>query len=154
MKTKTIAIHALCATCAVFLAFTQCTKEPKVEPNITFENVNTLRPTVYADQNQASQVIQFTTTGAWTSTVNPAAGSRESGTPNWVLISPSSGNTAGNYTVTVYFGTNATGADRRAVIMLDIDGSLVSITPTQKATTQSGEIPTTPTLPTVPIQPL
>lgn len=153
MTTKNIFKPILFAVLSVATVFISCKKEPEVTPAIKFESVNALRQTVFADQVQAPQVIKFTTTGAWTSTVDWAPGSRNRNTPDWVIITPDRGSSEGEYTVTVLFGVNATGADRSAIIMLSLENSMVSITVTQKGTTATGTVPTTPTLPTVPINP-
>jgi len=137
----------LFAVLSVAAVFTSCKKEPEVTPSIKFENVNALRQTVFADQTQAPLDIQFTTLGKWSSAVYAAPGSRTRKTPDWVVITPTEGKTAGDYTAKLLFGVNATGADRSAIIMLSLDTTMVSITVTQKGTTEKGAVPKTPTLP-------
>jgi hypothetical protein len=154
MKTKSIFTIVLFAVLGIAALFTSCNKEPENNPSIRFDNVNTLRQTVFADEIIAPQVIQFTTTAAWTSSISTMTNSQlKGGEPDWVIITPNKGNAAGNYTVSIILGVNATGEDRSAVIMLTVGSSLVSITITQKGTTATGTIPTTPTFPTIPTEP-
>ncbi len=143
----------LLALLGAIAMFTSCNKEPEAKPAIRFENVSTLRQTVFADQIQAPQVIKFTTTEAWTSSISTIPTSQlRDGEPDWILMTPQAGN-AGEHSVTIRLGVNASGADRSAVIMLTVGNSIVSITITQRGTTATGTIPTTPTYPTVPTEP-
>ncbi|MCL2327462.1 MAG: BACON domain-containing protein [Bacteroidetes bacterium] len=141
MKTKSIFKPLLFAVLSVATVFISCKKEPEVTPVIEFENVNALRQTVKADQVKAPQVIKFTTTGAWTSAVHWAPGFRTKHDPDWVRITPDGGSSAKEYSVTVEFDINTTGADRSAIILLYAGGSPVSITVTQEGTTAKGTVP-------------
>lgn len=154
MKTKNIFTTVLLAILGIATLFTSCNKNPETNPAIRFENVNTLRQTVFADEVKAPQVIKFTTTEAWTSSISILPNSQLKGDePDWILMTPRQGSTAGDYSVNIVLGVNASGVDRTAVIMLTVGKSLVSITITQKGTTATGTVPTTPTFPTTSTEP-
>ena len=55
--------------------------------------------------------VSFTTTGAWTSMVEPV--STKSSQPMWVSITPDHGEEAGTYTVNINLEANDTGEDRK-----------------------------------------
>jgi hypothetical protein len=154
MKTKNIFTALLLAVLSIATLFTSCNKESETNPVIRFENLKTLRQTIFADEIIVPQVIKFTTTEAWTSSISVLPNSQLKGDePDWILMSPRQGSAAGDYSLTIALGVNATGVDRTAVIMLTVEKSLTSITITQKGTTATGSVPTTPTVPTLPTNP-
>ncbi|MDR0955274.1 MAG: hypothetical protein LBM20_07860 [Rikenellaceae bacterium] len=93
--------------------------------------------TVYADEEKGSSTVLFTTAGAWTSSISEEAG-------DWVSISPSSGDGAGDYTIAITLEPNFTGIDRSATILITSDDGSIPITVTQKAVIETGEKPVNP----------
>ena len=108
---------------------------------------------VYADETAgtAEGGISFTTTGAWRATVAPVTKAEDAtGTTDWVQVVPDHGDAAGDYTIQVVLGVNATGEDRSATITITCGATVITITVTQKGTTESGEVPEEGTDPVVP----
>ncbi|MDR0547259.1 MAG: BACON domain-containing protein, partial [Dysgonamonadaceae bacterium] len=111
---------------------------------------------VYADQTTATGGVSFTTKGAWTSTITekPAAAqssqrranSATADAPLWISIDPDHGDAAGDYTINIVLEANTTGADRTAIITIRCGETEISITVTQRTTTETGEQPETPRL--------
>jgi hypothetical protein len=116
-------------------AFTSCEEEQEPTKAIELTGGQTTQ-SVFADQRQASGKVSFTTTGAWTSTISE--GTRAT---SWVTVTPSSGNAAGDYTITISLVPNYTGVDHTATVTITSGGEELNITVIQKATTQSGEVP-------------
>ena len=118
-------------------AITGCDDKDKKDPipEIKVENETALTQTAFADNTTGASDVTFTTAGAWISTINEGNAKAVS----WVSISPSSGNTAGKYTIAITLTPNATGADRTATITITCNGEDIKITVTQKATKQNGE---------------
>ena len=111
-------------------ALTSCSDKEDNPSNIEVENKEALNQTVYADQTQGESTVTFTTTGAWTSSVNVS----------WLSISPNSGEEAGTYTVSIAVETNTTGTDRSTTIIIVCDGDETPINVTQKATKEDGTV--------------
>ena len=92
--------------------------------------------------------VSFTTTGAWTSMVEPV--STKSSQPMWVSITPDHGEEAGTYTVNINLEANDTGEDRKANIIISCGTQKITIAITQVATPQvpsdGGEDNTKPSL--------
>jgi hypothetical protein len=97
---------------------------------------------VFADQHQAQSKVSFKSGGAWKSSISEGT---RAGT--WITINPSSGSTAGDYTITITLDMNYTGADRTATITIICGDEEITITVTQKATTEDGVIPEDPEKP-------
>lgn len=110
--------------------------------SITVGNQQQLTQTVFADENAGKSSVAFTTTGAWISEISesPAAKSTRAAA-DWVSISPSSGEKAGDYTIGISVQTNYTGEKRSATISLKCSGEMVNIVVTQEAVTESGDKP-------------
>lgn len=70
---------------------------------ITVPNQTELEQTVYADNTTGKSGITFTTTGAWTSSINESSLTRSDKTssPEWISIDPASGDKAGSYTISI-----------------------------------------------------
>ena len=117
---------------------------------------------VYADETEgtAEGGISFTTTGPWRATVTPvtkagdadwlSVGTKAEGETSWVAVVPDHGDEAGAYSIRIELGVNATGADRSATITITCGATVITITVTQKGTTESGEVPEEGTDPVVP----
>ena len=101
----------------------------------SIQNSKALNQTLFAN-NVGGESLTFTTTGAWTSSV---VETKSSATASWLNISPSSGNEAGTYTVNVNAAPNTTGAERKATIRITCKDESITITVTQRATTETGE---------------
>jgi hypothetical protein len=116
-------------------AFTSC--EEKTEPTKAIELTGgQTTQSVFADQEQTSGGLSFTTNGPWTSTI-----SESTRAASWISIDPSSGSKAGDYTITISLEPNYTGADRTATITIVCGEQTIPITVTQKATTEDGVVP-------------
>ena len=102
----------------------------KEEPNETpFNQI------VNADETTGKSGVTFVTSGAWTSTITEGTTkSTKSGTASWISIDPDSGDTAGEYTITISLQKNYTGEDRKATITISFDDMDITITVTQKGT--------------------
>ena len=110
---------------------------------------------VYADETAgtAEGGISFTTTGAWRATVTPVTKAEDTaGTENWVQVVPDHGDAAGDYTIQVVLGVNATGEDRSATITITCGTTTITITVTQKGTTEDGKVPEEGTDPVAPVK--
>lgn len=139
---KTILLTLFLAAAALLAG---CDKENSEEaPAITVPNQEHLTQNVYADENTGKNDVTFTTTGAWTSEIKKSSGTRseQSEAVDWVSITPSSGDKAGEYTIKISLQTNYTGEKRSATISLKCGGELVSIAVTQEAVTAAGDKPT------------
>ena len=110
---------------------------------ITVPNQTELEQTVYADNTTGKSGITFTTTGAWTSSINESSLSRSDKTssPEWISIDPASGDKAGSYTISISLNKNLTGANRSAIITIICGGERITISITQEATTEEGKEP-------------
>ena len=110
---------------------------------------------VYADETAgtAEGGISFTTTGAWRATVTPVTKAEDAaGTTDWVQVVPDHGDAAGDYTIQVVLGVNATGEDRSATITITCGTTTITITVTQKGTTEDGKVPEEGTDPVAPVK--
>jgi hypothetical protein len=127
---------------ALFVAgfiFNGCNKNDNDSNNdlqeFTVLDKTTLTQTVYNDETPAT--VTFETIGAWTSSIKE--GTSQS-TPAWISISPTSGDEAKEYTVTITLEPNATGSERSAVITFTCNGENVTVNITQKATNKDGTL--------------
>lgn len=109
---------------------------------ITVPNKAELTQKVYADQTTGKSGVTFATEGAWSSSIAVATGKAEQTiAPDWIKISPESGDKAGEYTIKITLGTNFTGATRTATITIVSGKDKITITITQEATTEKGDVP-------------
>lgn len=110
---------------------------------IRVDDKSSLSQTVYADDNEAKSGVKFTTAGAWTSSIKETRSQKDASTDasEWISISPDRGTAAGDYTMNITLKTNYTGKDRAATITIVSGGSNISITVTQVAKTEEGDIP-------------
>ncbi len=130
-------------TIAVF--FVGCSDDENEETTpIVVDNQTSLNQNVFADKTEGSGV-SFTTAAAWTSSIKSATSVREvlketPESPDWISLSPSSGDKAGNYTVMINLEKNITGSDRSATIIINCEGSEIKINVTQKGTKEDGAV--------------
>ena len=108
--------------------------------------------TIFADETSGtpSEGISFTTAGPWRATVAETRAEVSGGSPSWVTVSPDHGDAAGDYTITIGLGVNATGKDRRATVTIECGSTKITITVEQKGTTEEGEVPDEGDEPVVP----
>ena len=107
----------------LFVSFVilSCDKNDDGETSaITVTNQTELEQTVYADNTTGKSDITFTTTSAWTSSINETSPTRSDKTPSpkWISITPASGDRAGSYTISISLSKNLTGAKRSATITI------------------------------------
>ncbi|MDR1343391.1 MAG: BACON domain-containing protein [Prevotellaceae bacterium] len=133
----------------VAVMFTGCEEDSSTENSaIKVESSSALTQNVFADETQGKGGVTFTTADAWTSSITektaaPAQSSslKSAQAVSWISIDPSSGDKAGDYTVTISLETNLTGADRTAIVTIICGDSEITITVTQKATKEDGTAP-------------
>lgn len=96
--------------------------------------------TIYANQTAAEDGggVTFTTSGPWRAEVVDVTDSR-SGTADWVTLSQTSGDAAGEYTIQITLAMNTTGADRKAEILIICGETVITITVEQRGTTEAGK---------------
>lgn len=138
---KTILLTLFLAAVVLLAA---CDKENSEDsPAITVPNQEYLTQSVYADDTIGKNDVTFTTAGAWTSEITKSSGtkSEQSEAVDWVSITPSSGDKAGEYTIKISLQTNYTGEKRSAIISLKCGGELVGVAVTQEAVTAKGDKP-------------
>ena len=138
--------------------FAACSDEEKTlgGKDIQFAAGTSNKIEVYADETvgTAEGGISFTTTGAWRATVTPVTKAEDAaGTTDWVQVVPDHGDAAGDYTIQVVLGVNATGEDRSATITITCGTTTITITVTQKGTTEDGKVPEEGNDPVVPDEP-
>lgn len=124
------------------LTFFSCKKETSTEPSIQLTSGST-NQTVYADQTStgAGQQVKFSTQGPWHAEVSESIASKADSTIDWMTLSQTSGDAAGEYTLDITLSINYSGEDRTAVIRIICGESVITITIVQKGTTESGETP-------------
>ena len=156
MRKIFLSFGLLLALSTATVMFSSCDKgedkgENKDKPTIQLKNEQDLTQLFFADEKEKNNGIQFTTTGAWTSTIETSTELlRSSNATNWISVSPDHGDQAGDYTITISLTVNATGEDRIALIVISSGGKKLTITVTQQAETENGNVPTDPTDPTDP----
>ena len=107
---------------------------------------------VYADETEG--------TAEWRATVTPvtkaggadwlSVGTKAEDETSWVAVVPDHGDEAGAYSIRIELGVNATGEDRSATITITCGATVITITVTQKGTTEDGKVPEEGTDPVVP----
>lgn len=124
---------------AAFTLFS-CQEKTATEPAIRVTSGST-NQTVYADQTTTAtdQQVKFATQGPWHAEVSEAT--KAESAVDWVTLSQTSGDAAGEYTLDITLSVNYTGADRTAVIRIVCGESVITITIVQKGVTESGEAP-------------
>jgi len=132
-------VAAIVACLAVSIMFAGCEKDDALEA-ITVADSGSLTQEVFADNTQGKSGVSFTTAGAWTSFIEEVATTYATTSSGWVSISPSSGDAAGNYTVSITLSPNTTGANRTAIITISCQGIDINISVTQKGTKQDGTV--------------
>jgi len=152
MKRIFLSFGLLLALSTTTIMFNSCDKGED-KPAIRLKNERDLTQMFFADEKEKNNGIEFTTTGAWTSTIKTPQQTRSSNATNWISISPDRGNQAGNYTITITLTVNTTGADRTALIVISSGDTERTITVTQRARTETGNVPTEPTEPENPTDP-
>jgi len=136
---------------AMCFSFSACDdgNEPENDKEITVTNQEQLTQNVFADELTGKSDVNFTTKGAWTSSVSEKSILKSSAqsSPDWISISPDAGKEAGDYTITINLVENLTGEDRTATITIICGETQITITVTQKATKEDGTIPEEPEQP-------
>lgn len=92
-----------------------------------------LNQTVYVGDTQAPAPVEFTASGAWTSTVeystlDSATGRADVSSTGWITLDPSSGESAGNYSVKIYLDPDKGKNVYRAVISFICNGETLEVT--------------------------
>lgn len=125
---------------AAALTLFSCQEKTPTEPAIRVTSGST-NQTVYADQTTSAtdQQVKFATQGPWRAEVSEAT--KAESAVDWVTLSQTSGDAAGEYTLDITLSVNYTGADRTAVIRIICGESVITITIVQKGVTESGEAP-------------
>jgi uncharacterized repeat protein (TIGR02543 family)/uncharacterized protein (TIGR02145 family) len=106
-------------------------------PPIVVDNDESLEQEVFADEEQGSSGVTFTTTAAWISSILIVETAMRTTASNWISISPENGG-AGTHTVEITLEPNFTGEDRTAVITISSGGTGIEITVTQKGVKEDG----------------
>lgn len=138
MKTENYWIIAFLVT--MFILPVGCSDGDEIIPKekIEVQNEEALTQTSYAN-NEKGKEISFSTPAAWSSVIGSTADTRASDSPDWLSISPESGDKAGNYNVTIHLTSNLTGKDRSAYIHIVSADTKVTINVTQMGTKEDGE---------------
>jgi hypothetical protein len=111
------------------IVLTGCKKELDKPQPIVLTSAETL--TLLADQTEG-QTITFTATSAWTVSVSEIDATKSAtATPEWISISPASGN-AGSHTLTLTIQPNNTDDTRTALITITVDGTQAQVTVIQQ----------------------
>lgn len=114
-----------------------------------------LDQTVYADVTQGNSGVRFSTTGAWTSSVDYIqTRATEDEQSDWIAISPDRGSVAGEYDVVITLGVNTTGKDRRAIIRILCNTDEMTIAIIQRGTKEDGTTPVPEPKPTPSVEDL
>jgi len=122
--------------------FTACSSDDNENKSIEVPSGQQLNQTVFADDTQGKSQVSFTTVGAWTSSIAVSSvKTTASGKPDWVSISPDSGDKAGTYNITISLAPNYSGEERSATITINCNGHSIEIKITQEATDKDGEKP-------------
>jgi hypothetical protein len=103
-------------------------------PVIEIENASALEQTLFADVT-VGDTLRLNTAGAWASEITGTGGDA----PEWISITPASGNAAGHYDVAINLEENETGEDRAAKITISSGDGRVEVNITQKGTTADGK---------------
>jgi hypothetical protein len=130
-------LFAALATGAATMLFSACDPKKNGSADITVTDERCLTQDVFADDTEGQSVISFSAAGAWTSLITEAS----TPSPEWIFIDPDHGDAAGNYTVILTLTPNISGADRTARITLSCNETSITVTVTQRGTTESGETP-------------
>lgn len=125
--------------------------DPGTDKNIIVTNQEQLTQRVFADDLTGNKEVSFTTKGAWTSSISESGASNleesilrsseKSSSPDWISITPNSGQEAGDYEISINLTENLTQADRTATITIACGENTITITITQKATREDGTVP-------------
>ena len=119
-----------------------CEKEKSSDKDIRV-TAGATNQTVYADETASAEnpQVKFSTTGPWHTEVEDATESKAAAAADWVTLSRTSGDAAGDYTLEITLSVNYTGADRKALIRIVCGETVVTITIVQKGVTEAGEQP-------------
>lgn len=94
---------------------------------------------ISAEATEGKGGVTFKTTGAWTSIITEDTTAKS--TPDWVHITPESGNAAGTYTVNMTLLVNPSNEKRTATITLHCSDDKVTLTITQEGKTEPETTP-------------
>lgn len=124
----------------VTLALAACSNK-KESPKDSIEITSgSAAQTIYADQTSVNngQGITFKTSGPWYSEIREI--SRTATQLDWISLSQTSGDAAGEYTIQIALGLNNSGKDRKAEIRIICGQSVITVSVEQKGTTENGKI--------------
>lgn len=141
MRMKTRLLFCILSLVAIFTA---CDKDDTKQetPAITVPDQKQLTQTVFADDTVATSNVSFTTTSAWTSKITePLEVKSNDAKTDWVSITPSSGDKAGDYAIRITLAPNFSGEERTAAINIICDRQTITVNIKQEATTEKGDIP-------------
>lgn len=141
MRMKTRLLFCILSLVAIFTA---CDKDDTKQetPAITVPDQKQLTQTVFADDTVATSNVSFTTTSAWTSKITePVEVKSNDAKTDWVSITPSSGDKAGDYAIRITLAPNFSGEERTAAINIICDRQTITVNIKQEATTEKGDIP-------------
>jgi len=152
MKKKML--FTILAMSVICFSFSACSDDdPETDKNIIVANQGQLTQSVFADDLTGKSEVNFTTKGAWTSSIsesttgdlkNTSLRSSEKSSPGWISITPDRGTEAGNYAISINLTENRTGIDRTATITIACGETTITITIIQKATKEDGTVPKEP----------
>jgi uncharacterized protein (TIGR02145 family) len=129
--------------------------EKEAIPGIKVENEEALTQTAFADETGGSGGVTFVASAAWTSSITESATAKaamgglttksaRAETDSWVSIDPNHGDAAGRYTIIITLKPNYTGSDRSATVTISCNGTDITVSVSQKGTTEDGEVPEDP----------
>ena len=124
------------------LAFAACEDDNGDNPKDTIEITGgSTAQVIYADQTASEDGggLTFTTSGPWRAEVVDVTESRAANTADWVLLSQTSGDAAGEYTIQITLAVNTTGRDRKAEIRIICGQTVITVTVEQRGTTEAGK---------------
>lgn len=124
---------------SVFILLSSCSKDIVADDieGVTITQ-GALSQTIFADSkgDNVIEPIFFTTTGSWTAKIVSASYENV----DWIILNPSSGTSAGKYTLKIATKENYTGVERKASIVISSGEYTKTIEITQAALTQQGKI--------------
>lgn len=113
-----------------------CEKETEYK-YFKVKNESSLNQTVYADDTKVPFPIEFTTTGAWTSSIEYSTISEDAEaklqrangvSSGWITLNPNSGDSAGDYSVNIYLNPEKCNDIYKATISFICNGETLVVT--------------------------
>ncbi len=131
MKTMKKAPFIFTLLSLLLLSLSSCKKESVTVSVFTNYNLELLTQVLFADEVKGKETFAFTSTKPWTTAIDTAN--------SWVTIDNTSGE-AGSSKINITLEENMSGTDREAKIDIKADDSVLTITVSQKATTEAGVV--------------